>query len=188
MLDYIFKKQKKSSFKETLASSHSLATSAAATTAKKRKRINISYLGLSDDTRRQVTRVIRCLDSARLENESNSYESEIVAAKVSDQYNQRTTHLIVDFKRLFESGVDGDEEKQVSLLGLHERCVLLLAALSRCKIVRYQWLKKSQQKMRWLDESNYLVENFLDDDLSAYDNGSFVVKFIGKESSLFKGE
>ena len=68
-------------------------------------------MGLSDDTRRQVTRVIHCLDSARLENESNNYESAIVAAKVSDQYNQRTTHLIVDFKRLFESGDGGGEEK-----------------------------------------------------------------------------
>ena len=40
--------------------------------------------------------------------------------------------------------------------------------------------------MQWLDETNYLVENYLDDDLNDYDNESFEVKLIGKESFFFK--
>ena len=123
-----------------------------------------------------MTRAVNCLDQARLEKEGN--QTDIVLAKVNEFYNQRTTHLIIDYNRMFE--FDENDQTSQTILTFHEKCVLVLAALNRCKIVSYQWLKKSQQKMKWLDEENFLIENFLDDDSNVFDLDHFDVKLISK--------
>jgi hypothetical protein len=131
-------------------------------------------LSLSDEKRCKLTRAVNFLDQARLEKDDN--HSETILAKVSELYNQRTTHLIIDLNAMFN--------EEATIISLHEKCVLILAALNRCKIVAYQWLKKSQQKMKWLNEENFLLENFFDQDLNSYDRDNFDVKLISKRVKL----
>lgn len=134
-------------------------------------------MSLSDEKRGKLTRAVNFLDQARLEKEHNQHET--ILAKVSELYNQRTTHLIIDFNAMF------NEDATTRTISLHEKCVLILAALNRCKIVAYQWLKKSQQKMKWLDEENFLLENFFDQDLNSYDREQFDVKLTSKRLKIF---
>ena len=136
-----------------------------------KKSINIAYLCISDEMKLSMDQAVKSLKNATFECATKSTECVIQAvAKVSEQYNQRTTHLIVDCKSAFED----------NLLSVNDKLVLVLAALNKCKIVRYQWLKKSCQKMKWIDDANYLLENYIDEDLASYDQDHFDTKLICK--------
>lgn len=100
-------------------------------------------------------------------------------AKSNDKYTQQTTHLLVDFKTSFETA---------DSLSLNKKCLLVLAALNNCKIVRFEWLKHSQAYNTWLDEADYLIESYVEEDLSEYDQDEFDIKLIKFIRNLKNGK
>jgi hypothetical protein len=128
------------------------------------KHMNISFMGLDEETHEQMTSAIRDLKNIK---QNSNVEFKV---RTSEEYNQRTTHLIIDCKLLFDEN---------EFIGIKEKCVLLLAALNKCKLIRVEWLKRCRLKGKWIDEDKYLLENYIDQNLSSYDQDQFDVKLIG---------
>ena len=76
--------------------------------------------------------------------------------------------MLVDFEQEF---VNKQPELKTKL-------ILLMAALNGCKIVRLEWLVHSGSNQAWLDEDKYLLENYLGEDLTTYDELDFSVRLV----------
>ena len=103
----------------------------------------------------------------------NTNQTQLISCLVNKKYEFKTTHLIIDFNRVF----DPVHIKQT--LNLNKKCLLLLATLNECKIIRYEWLSHSWQNSQWLEETEYLLESYIESDLDDYDEeDDFDVKLI----------
>lgn len=143
-------------FKDPNKLRKSLSTSLA-----KEKKYFFAHLNLKSN---KLNKMKEAIDEL---NNSNESRSEIITTH-QKQFNSNTTHLIVDFEQIFDTG-DVD---------LKAKLIILLAVLNNCKIVRYEWLNHSIKKMYWLNEEKYCLENYIEDDINEYSDSDFDVKVV----------
>lgn len=57
--------------------------------------------------------------------------------------------------------------------------MLLKAASNRCKLIRFEWVLNSKIRNQWLDESKYLLENYVSSEtFDDYDEMAFDIQLI----------
>lgn len=100
--------------------------------------------------------------------EINSIKSiDSIKGDFEKNYCSKTTHLIIDFKRTFEQ----------QEININKKCLLIAAAVNKCRLVRFEWILHSRKKKQFIDVKKYLIENYIND-LDEYEEEDFDIKLI----------
>ena len=88
-------------------------------------------------------------------------QNDMIKSIFLTSYNSNTTHLVIDFVRTF----DGNSKS----INTSAKFTLLLAALKGCHLIRYEWLLHSKVKDKWTEETKYLLESYVGENLNDLD-------------------
>jgi hypothetical protein len=134
-----------------------------------RRTFNMFHLELTTRQLNVMNQIIRQMN----ESQEESSDSQVITCYMNKKYTQNTTHIMIDFNNFFDPNIIH------SKLNLNKKCLLILAAVNECKIIRFEWLKHSWKKSEWLEELDFLVESYLESEIDAYDEADdFDVKLI----------
>jgi hypothetical protein len=134
------------------------------TKAIRRKYMRICCLGLSSEQVQAAERYVKKLNELMSRDDiplaDSNYSAHRVEASLEDSFGVESTHLILDFKRIFQNN-----SQQINL---KYKLIMLNAALRRCKIVSYEWIEQSRVRKKWLGEKSFEMESYLGDSLVNY--------------------
>jgi hypothetical protein len=134
---------------------------------------NLTHLDLTKRHLEIMKKVVVDINNAESQRFESAKDTELVTCFMHKRFSANSTHIIIDFNKFF------DPDKARDILTLNKKCLLTLAVLSSCKITRIEWLKHSWRYSKWREESQFLLESYLESEIEAYDpTDDFDVKLI----------